>query len=227
MIEITPELLLRAYAAGIFPMAEGREAPTMYWIDPERRGILPLDSFHVPRRLRRTIRQGIFEVRCDTDFAGVIEGCAEPTAERRDTWINHEIVSLYAALYDRGYVHTVECWRDGELVGGLYGVAIGAAFFGESMFSRARDASKVALVHLAARLVHGHFKLLDSQFTTDHLETFGAIEVPRTRYRQLLADALARAADFPLELPEQALRDFLARKGGAAVPAAPALDRSA
>lgn len=225
MIEVTPDLLLRAYAAGIFPMAEGRDAPTMYWIDPERRGILPLDTFHVPRRLRRTVRSGTFEVRCNTDFAGVIQGCAEPTPGRRETWINQEIVALYAALYDRGYVHTVECWRDGNLVGGLYGVAMGGAFFGESMFSRVRDASKVALVHLAARLFIGGFKLLDSQFTTEHLETFGAIEIPRTRYRQLLAGALRMKGRFPLDLPPEAMQHFLSRN----VPSAASrpLDQSA
>lgn len=211
MIEVTPELLLRAYAAGIFPMAEGRDARTLFWIDPERRGILPLADFHVPRRLRRTIRRGQFEVRCDTDFQAVIRGCAEPRDERRDTWINEEILRLYSALNDMGCVHTVECWHEGQLVGGLYGVAMGAAFFGESMFSRVRDASKVALVHLAARLDHGGFRLLDTQFTTDHLEGFGAIEVPRSRYRQALAEALATQARFPVDLPADVLDAFLRR----------------
>ena len=211
MIEITPELLLRAYAAGIFPMAEGRDARTLYWIDPERRGILPLDEFHVPRRLRRTVRRGIFEVRCDTDFEGVIRGCAESSESRRDTWINDEILRLYTALNVMGCVHTVECWQQGQLVGGLYGVAMGAAFFGESMFSRVRDASKVALVHLVARLDHGGFRLLDTQFTTEHLEAFGATEVPRSRYRQMLAKALATEAHFPVDLPPEALDAFMRR----------------
>lgn len=227
VIEVTPELLLRAYAAGIFPMAEGRDAPTMYWIDPERRGIIPLNGFHVPRRLRRTVRQELYEVRCDTDFLSVIRGCAEPSPGRRDTWINQEIVSLYAALFDRGYVHTVECWRDGELLGGLYGVALGAAFFGESMFSRARDASKVALVHLVARLDRGGFKLLDSQFTTEHLERFGAIEIPRTRYRQLLADAIGTPATFPLDLSRAELERFLAQTSRQADTTGRPLDRTA
>ena len=214
MIEVTPELLLRAYAAGIFPMAEGRDAPTLYWIDPERRGILPLDGFHTPRRLRRTVRRRPFEIRCDTAFDAVIRACAEPTPERRDTWISPEIVRLYKALDAMGRVHTVECWQAGELVGGLYGVAIGGAFFGESMFSRVRDASKVALVHLVARLVHGGFQLLDTQFTTEHLQGFGAIEIPRSRYRQLLSRALAVEAHFPREIPDAALEAAL--RGGAA-----------
>ena len=211
MIEVTPELLLRAYAAGIFPMAEGRNARTLYWIDPERRGVLPLADFHVPRRLRRTVRSKAFEVRCDTAFDAVIRACAEPSEHRRDTWINDEILRLYTALNEMGCVHTVECWQRGELVGGLYGVAMGAAFFGESMFSRVRDASKVALVHLAARLDHGGFRLLDTQFTTEHLERFGALELPRSRYRKALEQALASEARFPTELPEQALDAFLAR----------------
>lgn len=209
MIEVTPELLLRAYAAGIFPMAEGRDAATVYWIDPERRGIMPLEAFHVPRRLRRTIRGKPFEIRCDSDFEAVIRGCADPGPDRNDTWINDEIVRLYAGLYEMGNCHTVECWHEGELVGGLYGVALGGAFFGESMFSRMRDASKVALVHLAARLVAGGFRLLDAQFVTEHLSTFGAIEVPRSHYRQLLTNAVATDAVFPAELPDSALEAFL------------------
>lgn len=209
MIEVTPQLLLRAYAAGIFPMAEGRDAATVYWIDPERRGIMPLDRFHVPRRLRRTVRSKMFEVRCDNDFAGVIRGCADPGPDRNDTWINDEIVRLYEGLYEMGNCHTVECWRDGVLVGGLYGVSLGGAFFGESMFSRVRDASKVALVHLAARLVAGGFRLLDAQFVTEHLSMFGAIEVPRSQYRQQLAAAIAADAVFPTEIDEEALEAFL------------------
>ena len=212
MIEVTPELLLRAYAAGIFPMAEGRDARTLYWIDPERRGILPLDAFHVARRLRRTVRRGIFDVRCDTAFDAVIAGCAAPNPDRNDTWINQEILRLYSALNEMGCVHTVECWQGGTLVGGLYGVAMGGAFFGESMFSRARDASKVALVHLVARLVRGGFRLLDTQFTTEHLESFGAIEVPRTRYRQMLATALATEAHFPLGVTEEDLEAVMRRE---------------
>ncbi len=209
MIEVTPELLLRAYAAGIFPMAEGRDASTVYWIHPERRGIIPIHDFHVPRRLRRTVRRQPFEIRCDTDFPGIIKGCAEPTRTRRDTWINREIMSLYMALDEMGYVHTVECWQDGRLVGGLYGVALGGAFFGESMFSRVRDASKVALVHLVARLRAGGFLLLDSQFTTEHLETFGAHEIPRPQYRQLLTRALGLPARFPVEIDPETLAEVL------------------
>lgn len=215
MTEITPDLLLRAYAVGIFPMAESRDASTVYWIDPERRGVLPLESFHVPRRLRRTVRQGRFEIRVDHDFEGVIEGCATPTADRRDTWINPEIRRLYRALFERGVVHTVECWHDGRLAGGLYGLALGGAFFGESMFSRERDASKVALVHLVARLRRGGFGLLDAQFITEHLEQFGAVEMPRRVYRGLLERALALPARFEPELPEAALSATLTAAAGA------------
>ncbi|HKW54194.1 MAG TPA: leucyl/phenylalanyl-tRNA--protein transferase, partial [Stellaceae bacterium] len=159
MIALTPELLLRAYAAGIFPMAETADDPDVFWVDPEQRGILPLDRFHLPRRLARTLRQDIFEVRCDAVFEAVVRGCAEPTPERPKTWINEEIVRLYAALHRLGFAHSVETWRDGELVGGLYGVALGAAFFGESMYSRVTDASKVALAQLVARLRLGGFRL--------------------------------------------------------------------
>lgn len=215
MTEITPDLLLRAYAVGIFPMAESRDASTVYWIDPKRRGVLPLDTFHVPRRLRRTVRQGRFEIRIDHDFDGVIEGCATPTAERGDTWINPEIRRLYRALFERGIVHTVECWREGRLVGGLYGLALGGAFFGESMFSRERDASKVALVHLVARLRRGGFTLLDAQFITEHLAQFGAVEVPKRHYREMLDAALAVAARFEADLPADALNETLMAGAGA------------
>src|SRR5262249_19033105 len=156
--EITPELLLKAYAIGVFPMAESREDRRLHWIEPQSRGILPLDDFHVSRRLARTVRSGRFEIRFDSDFAGVIAGCAEATAERPSTWINHEIERLYTDLRRLGYAHSVEAWRDGELVGGLYGVALGGAFFGESMFTRVRDASKVALVGLVERLKAGGFR---------------------------------------------------------------------
>jgi len=209
LFEVTPDLLLRAYAVGIFPMADGRASSTIYWIDPEKRGVMPLDTFHVPRRLRRTVRQNVFDVRCDTDFEGVLAGCAEPRPGRPDTWINPEIASLYRALNARGHVHTVECWREGALVGGLYGVALGGAFFGESMFSRTRDASKVALVHLAARLVAGGFRLLDAQFVTEHLATFGAVELPRLVYRDRLSAALGVPAVFPQAIDQAALERFL------------------
>lgn len=194
---LTPDVLLQAYAAGIFPMAESADDPELFWVDPERRGILPLDGFHLPRRLRRVVRQGRFEVRSDHDFVGTMAGCAEATETRPNTWINSEIVRLYTALHRRGFAHSVECWRDGALVGGLYGVSLGGAFFGESMFSRVADASKVALVHLVALLRQGGFRLLDLQFVTPHLAQFGAIEIPRTQYRRLLADALCYRPVFP------------------------------
>ena len=177
--EITPELMLRAYRAGLFPMAETREGDRLYWLDPEQRGILPLDGFHLSRRLLRTVLAEPFEVSSDTDFAGVIAGCADLAPGRDDTWINPQIEHLFTRLHLGGHAHSVECRRGGVLVGGLYGVAIGGAFFGESMFNRTRDASKVALVHLMARLRLGGFLLLDTQFVTAHLAQFGAIEVAR------------------------------------------------
>jgi leucyl/phenylalanyl-tRNA--protein transferase len=189
-IEITPQVLLKAYACGIFPMAENAHDPTLYWIEPEDRGVLPLDRVNVPARLARTIRQEKFEVRVDSDFEGVIAGCAAPRPGRRTTWINRRIAELYGELFRMGYCHTIETWREGRLVGGLYGVHLGGAFFGESMFSLERDASKVALVYLAARLIHGRFKLLDTQFVTDHLRQFGAIEISRAEFHKHLADAL-------------------------------------
>jgi leucyl/phenylalanyl-tRNA--protein transferase len=190
MIEITPQVLLKAYACGIFPMAETAEDNALYWIEPERRGILPLDRVHVPRRLARTIRQGGFQVRIDNDFEAVIEGCAAPRAGRRSTWINGRICRLYADLFALGHCHTVEVWEGDELIGGLYGVHLGRAFFGESMFSKARDASKIALVYLVARLKFGGFELLDTQFVTNHLARFGAIEVGRAQFQRLLEAAL-------------------------------------
>jgi leucyl/phenylalanyl-tRNA---protein transferase len=190
MIEITPQVLLKAYACGIFPMAESADDNALYWIEPERRGILPLDRVHVPRRLVRTIRQGGFEVRVDNDFEAVIDGCAAPRAGRRSTWINGRIRSLYADLFALGHCHTVEVWDGDELIGGLYGVHLGRAFFGESMFSRARDASKIALIYLVARLKFGGFELLDTQFLTGHLARFGAIEVGRAEFQRLLEAAL-------------------------------------
>jgi len=199
MITLTPELLLRAYAAGIFPMAESAEDPELFWVDPVRRGILPLDGFHLPRRLKRTLRVGRFEITGDRDFAAVMRGCAEPTAERPQTWINDEILRVYGALHERGFAHSIEARLDGALVGGLYGVAMGGAFFGESMFSRVSDASKVALAHLVARLRQGGFRLLDTQFVTEHLQRFGAIEISRARYRRMLAEALEANAYFPTE----------------------------
>lgn len=196
MLTLTPDLLLRAYAAGIFPMAEGADSAELMWFDPPMRGILPLEGFHVPRRLRRTVRQRRFEVRIDSAFREVVTACGEPTSDRPTTWINGDILDAYTALHERGRAHSVECWRDGRLVGGLYGVALGAAFFGESMFSRETDASKVALVHLVARLVRGRFGLLDTQFVTSHLSRFGAVEISRIRYRRLLNAAIAREGRF-------------------------------
>lgn len=209
MTKLTPEILLRAYAVGLFPMAERRDDPTLFWIEPEKRGILPLDGFHVSRRLRRTVRSGLYEVRCDTVFTDVVRSCAAPGRNRDDTWINDEIVALYGDLHELGRAHCVETWQDGELVGGLYGVSLGAAFFGESMFSRARDASKVALVHLVARLIKSDYTLLDTQFVTDHLTQFGVVELPRAGYRQILSDALDTSATFHTELSYLELDAFL------------------
>jgi len=191
VIEITPQVLLKAYACGIFPMAESAEDNALYWIEPERRGILPLDRVHVPKRLARTIRGGGFEVKIDQNFEAVIEGCAAPRSGRRSTWINGRIRSLYRELFALGHCHTIEVWQDGALTGGLYGVHLGRAFFGESMFSRARDASKIALVYLVARLKYGGFILLDTQFVTGHLARFGAIEVSREEFQRFLEAALA------------------------------------
>lgn len=205
MSELTSDLLLRAYAAGLFPMAESADDPELFWVDPERRGILPLDDFHIPRRLRRTIRQSRFEVTADRDFAAVIEGCAERTPHRKSTWINTEIVRLYGELHALGHAHSIECWQEGELVGGLYGVALHGAFFGESMFSRATDASKVALAHLVARLRRGGFTLLDTQFVTPHLMRFGALEIARRDYRKRLEEALRVRARFYRELDPEGL----------------------
>jgi leucyl/phenylalanyl-tRNA--protein transferase len=201
MSALTPQIVLQAYARGIFPMAEHQDDPTVYWIDPESRGLLPLDAFHVPRRLLRTVRGDLFEVRVDSAFAEVVAGCASRGPGRWTTWINDQIVELYCALHDMERAHSVECWRDGELVGGLYGVSLAGAFFGESMFSRASDASKVALVHLVARLKRGGYRLLDTQFVTQHLATFGAIEVSRREYLRLLERALEVKGDF-YSLPE-------------------------
>jgi len=196
MLELTPDMLLRAYANGMFPMAEDRDDPELFWVDPRLRGVIPLDRFHVPRRLRRTVRSARFEVAFDGDFHAVIEACADATQDRPKTWINERIITLYTSLYHMGHAHSVECWRGDELVGGLYGVTLGAAFFGESMFSRERDASKVALVHLVERLRAGGFTLLDTQFVTAHLTGFGAIELPRGTYLGQLRAALERQATF-------------------------------
>jgi len=196
-MELTPDLLLRAYAIGIFPMAESRNDHDLHWIDPEQRGILPLEKFHISRKLKRKIRRCPFEVRCDADFNQTLMACAEATRSRPDTWINPVIEKLYSNLFEMGFAHSVECWRDGRLVGGLYGVSLGAAFFGESMFSRETDASKIALVHLIFRLKKGGFRLLDTQFRTPHLEQFGVVEIARQDYRRRLSMAISAAAEFP------------------------------
>ncbi len=195
-ITITPEILLKAYAAGIFPMAEDAEDPSLFWVEPRERGIIPLDGFHVPKRLARTIRSDEFEIRIDHNFDAVIDGCAAPASDREKTWINRRIRDLYGQLFDAGFCHTVEVYRDDRLVGGLYGVRLKGAFFGESMFHTERDASKVALVHLVARLKRGGFTLLDTQFVTPHLAQFGAIEVPRRSYKQMLREALEHEGDW-------------------------------
>lgn len=216
-LELTPNLALKAYGIGVFPMAERRDSDVVYWVDPRTRGILPLDRFHTPKRLRRTIRRGGFEIRTDSAFDAVINACAESTEQkgREDSWINPPIHKLFRELFDLGHVHTVEYWREGELLGGLYGLTLGGAFFGESMFSRANDASKIALIHLAARLVYGGFTLLDAQFPNPHLSQFGAEEVPRERFRQLLDKALDRPAHWPKTLPDAALSRFLEAAGRA------------
>jgi leucyl/phenylalanyl-tRNA---protein transferase len=194
--DITPEVLLRAYACGIFPMAENADDPTIFWVEPEHRGIIPLRGLHISSRLARTVRSDRFRITVNTAFRRVLDGCAAPQAGREDTWINRRIRDLYTALHDMGHCHSVEVWENDALAGGLYGVSLGRAFFGESMFHRARDASKVALVHLVARLVAGGFVLLDTQFVTEHLRSLGAVEVPRARYRALLDGALIGIGDF-------------------------------
>lgn len=195
--EITPQILLRAYSIGMFPMAESADDPTLFWIDPQSRGIFPLDGLVISRRLAKTVRSDRFTIRIDHDFEAIVDGCAGAGADRPSTWINSRIRRLYGELFDLGFVHTVEAYGpDGSLVGGLYGVKIGAVFFGESMFHRATDASKVTLVHLVARLRVGGFQLLDTQFVTDHLASLGAIEVPRATYHQMLDAALGGVANF-------------------------------
>jgi leucyl/phenylalanyl-tRNA---protein transferase len=209
---ITPDILLRAYAVGVFPMSESRDDPNLFWVEPNKRAVMPLEGFHVPKRLARTVRADRFEVRVDHDFAAVIAACAgdglhqdhlhqdhlpqNAISSREETWINTRIRTLYGELFDLGHVHTVECWQDGSLAGGLYGVSLGGAFFGESMFHRQTDASKVALVHLVARLIAGGYRLLDAQFQTAHLTQFGTLELPRKRYQAVLAHALETTGDW-------------------------------
>jgi leucyl/phenylalanyl-tRNA--protein transferase len=195
LLDLTPDVLLKAYACGIFPMAETAEDPALYWVEPDKRGIIPLDTFHIPTRLARTVRNTTFTVTCDRDFSAVIDGCAAPGPKRARTWINTRIRQLYGDLFAVRHCHTVEVYDGTRLVGGLYGVRLGRAFFGESMFHLARDASKIALVHLVARLKAGGYQLLDTQFLTDHLKLFGATEIPRARYHRVLGAALKDEAD--------------------------------
>jgi leucyl/phenylalanyl-tRNA--protein transferase len=194
--QLTPDLLLRAYRLGLFPMAESRGAKTLHWLDPEARGVLPLHGFHIPRSLMKVLRSGRFTVTANADFAGTIAACAAAREVRPETWINPEIERLFIELYRLGFAHSVETWEKGSLVGGLYGAALGGAFFGESMFSTATDASKIALVHLVARLRLSGFTLLDTQFITSHLTRFGAVEVPRNAYHEKLAEAVEVQARF-------------------------------
>ena len=193
---IPTDLLLKAYASGVFPMAESASDPEVFWVRPESRGVIPLDAFHVPGSLRKTIRRGLFDLQIDSNFPGVIDACAEERDVRRSTWINAPIREAYIDLHRIGHAHSVEAWREGRMVGGLYGVTLGAAFFGESMFSKETDASKVCLVHLVERLRERDFLLLDTQFTTDHLKRFGAVDVPRRKYEKMLAEALKSNAAF-------------------------------
>ncbi len=208
IFSVTPDVLLKAYACGIFPMAESADDPYLHWIEPRERGILPLDGLRISRRFARTVRRTPFRVTVDTAFSAVMDGCAAPAPGRRKTWINSEIRRLYTALHEMGHAHSVEVWNGEDLVGGLYGVRLGGAFFGESMFHRATDASKIALVHLVARLRHGGFELLDTQFVTEHLESLGAIEISRNAYQRLLDRAIRIDADF-YRLPTSTSSDFV------------------
>lgn len=195
-VDITPELIVRAYRSGIFPMAEDAEDDDLFWVSPEQRGIIPLDGFLVSKSLRKTMRRSGWDIRVDTDWEGIVEGCAEEGEGRESTWINGTIRAVYGELFRRGVAHTVEVWDGEELVGGLYGLAIGAAFFGESMFHRRTDASKMAMAHLVERLNAGGFQLLDTQFLTPHLASLGGVEIPRADYEDRLAHACAAEADW-------------------------------
>ena len=208
---LTPQIVLDAYSKGLFPMAENRRDTQLFWIDPEVRGILPLDNFHIPRSLKKKIRNNPFEVRFDHNFAAVIRACAQQKPKRRETWINDEIIELYTKLFCMRHAHSVECWQEEKLVGGLYGISIGGAFFGESMFSSERDSSKIALVHLVARLNLAGFTLLDTQFITDHLKQFGAIEISRVEYHKILSAALDLDVGFHLEVSLDAEEGVLRR----------------
>jgi leucyl/phenylalanyl-tRNA---protein transferase len=209
VVHITPQLLLRAYAAGVFPMAEDAGSRELNWVDPDIRGVLPLERFHIPHSLRKAVRHQPYTVRVDTAFSDVIAACAQPRPERPTTWINIRILDLYTELHDLGHAHSVEAWKDGTLVGGLYGIRLGAAFFGESMFSHQTNASKIALVHLVARLKAGSFMLLDAQFTNPHLEQFGIEKVARAKYKRILAKAIEAEADFGLFKSDHLAEDVL------------------
>ena len=189
---LTPEIMLSAYAQGIFPMAESRDAGDLHWVDPRSRGVFPLSNFHISRSLARRIRQGAYRIRTNSDFSGVVRACAE----RPETWINEQLFGLYDALHQMGHAQSLEVWEDDTLTGGVFGLTLGAAFFGESMFSRRTDASKIALAYLVDRLNVAGFTLFDTQFLTPHLASLGAVEIPRAAYRAQLADALRKAADF-------------------------------
>lgn len=214
MYAMSPETLIKAYAIGVFPMAEAHDDDRIFFVDPDERGILPLDDVHIPRRLRKTVRQAPYQVTINQDFEGVIDGCREITSTREDSWINPQIRQLYVALHKLGFGYSIEVWSqtndDRKLVGGLYGVALAGAFFGESMFSRATDASKIALVHLMAYLKAGGFTLLDTQFTNPHLEQFGVVEISRDAFKEKLAKALEADAKMPLAGDlDQMVQDFL------------------
>lgn len=208
-LRLTPDLLLQAYGAGVFPMAESRDDPTVFWVDPKRRGILPLDGLHISRSLARSMRRGGYRISFDAAFEGVVAGCAD----RSETWINTTIRDLYAALHVGCHAHSIEVWAGRELIGGVYGVTLGAAFFGESMFSRRTDASKIALAYLVDRLRAGGFVLFDAQFLTAHLQSLGAVEIPRAAYRARLADALGRTANFDAQGDVPTAQDVIQRNG--------------
>jgi leucyl/phenylalanyl-tRNA---protein transferase len=212
MPDLTPDMLLKAYAVGVFPMAEDRNDPELFWVDPRMRGVILLDKFHVPRSVRKVIRRETFDVTFDRAFESVIEMCAESTEERPRTWINDKIIELYTTLHRMGHAHSVECWHEGRLVGGLYGVSLGGVYFGESMFSRVTDASKVALVYLAAALRLGGYRFIDTQFITKHLSRFGAVELPRNEYRKLLSHSLGMRTRFETAL-DSAYIDHIMCKG--------------
>jgi len=207
-VELSPELLLRAYAAGIFPMSESRDDADIFWVDPETRGVLPLDDYHIPKSLKKIVRRNDFDVHCNKAFGDVLRLCATVPG-RPETWINPSIQRAVTGLHEMGFAHSVECWQQDQLVGGLYGIALGGAFFGESMFSLKPNASKVALVHLVARLKHGRFNLLDTQFVTEHLTQFGVIEIPARIYLEQLSEALSYRVQFPTGVMDEALQQTL------------------